>query len=191
LPLWGLIRPGLHYGGRFRAGGAVAVTAVIAAAILTLVVRSKGGPKGVLILSFVAFLAASCTGGTADSELRTMTIDNSEGEKVEVRVEIADDASERERGLMERTELGENRGMLFVFEEQHKLSFWMKDTRIPLSIAYIDSEGRIVDIQDMKPFDDELPNYISAEPARYALEVNRGFFEERGVEVGDRAKLPK
>jgi uncharacterized protein len=67
----------------------------------------------------------------------------------------------------------------------------MKDTRIPLSIAYIDSEGRIVDIQDMKPFDDELPDYVSAEPARYALEVNQGFFEERGVEVGDRAELPK
>jgi uncharacterized membrane protein (UPF0127 family) len=119
-----------------------------------------------------------------------MTIDNSEGEKVEVRVEIADDASEREQGLMGRTELGENRGMLFVFEEQRRLSFWMKDTRIPLSIAYIDAEGRIVDIQDMKPLDDDPPHYTSAEPARYALEVNRGFFDERGVEVGDKAELP-
>jgi uncharacterized membrane protein (UPF0127 family) len=113
-----------------------------------------------------------------------MTIDNSEGEKVEVRVEIADDASEQEWGLMGRTELGKNRGMLFVFEEEQRLSFWMKDTRIPLSIAFMDSEGRIVDIQDMKPFDDELPEYVSAKPARYALEVNRGFFEERSVEVG-------
>jgi uncharacterized protein len=120
-----------------------------------------------------------------------MTIDNSEGEKVEVSVEIVDDASERKQGLMERTELGENRGMLFVFEEEQKLSFWMKDTPIPLSIAFMDSEGRIVDIQDMKPLDDKLPNYTSAEPARYALEVNRGFFDERDVEVGDRAELPK
>jgi uncharacterized membrane protein (UPF0127 family) len=140
---------------------------------------------------WVGLLAANCGGGTADSELRTMTIDNSEGEKVEVQVEIADEASERERGLMGRTELGENRGMLFIFEEEHKLSFWMKDTPIPLSIAYINSEGRIVDIQEMKPFDDELPHYVSAKPARYALEVNRGFFDERGVEVGDRAVLPK
>jgi uncharacterized membrane protein (UPF0127 family) len=90
---------------------------------------------------------------------------------------------------MGRTELGENRGMLFVFEEEQRLSFWMKDTHIPLSIAYIDSEGRIVDIQDMKPLDDELPDYTSSEPARYALEVNRGFFEERGVEVGDKVEL--
>jgi uncharacterized membrane protein (UPF0127 family) len=165
---------------------------VIAAAILALVVWSKGGPKGLLlILAVIALLAASCGGGAADSELRTMTLDNSESEKVEVHVEIADDASETERGLMGRTELGENRGMLFVFEEEHKLTFWMKDTRIPLSIAFIDAEGRIVDIQDMKPLDDELPNYTSAEPARYALEVNRGFFDERGVEVEDRAELPR
>jgi uncharacterized membrane protein (UPF0127 family) len=163
---------------------------VIAAAIVALFVWSKGGPKGILVLSFVAFLAASCASGTVDSELRTTTIESSEGEKVVIRVEIADDASEREQGLMRRTELGENRGMLFVFEKEQRLSFWMKDTRIPLSIAFMDSEGRIVDIQEMKPLDDEPPNYTSAEPARYALEVNRGFFNEHGVEAGDEAKLP-
>ncbi len=62
-------------------------------------------------------------------------------------------------------------------------------TLVPLSIACIVSEGRIVDIQDMKPLDDP-PSYVSAKPARYALEVNQGFFEERGVKVGDRAELP-
>jgi uncharacterized membrane protein (UPF0127 family) len=66
----------------------------------------------------------------------------------------------------------------------------MKNTLIPLSIAYMDSDGRIVDLQDMKPLDDDPPHYVSAEPARYALEVNRGFFEEHGVEVGDTADLP-
>jgi uncharacterized protein len=80
--------------------------------------------------------------------------------------------------------------MLFVFPDEEVRSFWMRNTLIPLSIAYIDSEGRIVDIQDMKPLDDEEPHYVSAEPARYALEVNKGFFDERGVEVGDRAELP-
>jgi uncharacterized membrane protein (UPF0127 family) len=63
-------------------------------------------------------------------------------------------------------------------------------TRIPLYIAYIDAERRIVDIQEMKPFDDDPPHYTSAEPVRYALEVNRGFFEEWGVKVGDKAELP-
>jgi len=119
-----------------------------------------------------------------------VTIDASGGDEVEVRVEIADEPSEQAKGLMYRTALAENRGMLFVFRKEERLSFWMKNTLIPLSVAFMDSEGRIVDIQDMKPLDDDPPSYVSAEPARYALEVNQGFFEERGVEVGDRAELP-
>ena len=128
--------------------------------------------------------------GSGTPNLSTMTIDASGGEKVEVRVEIADDPLERERGLMDRTSLGEDRGMLFVFPKEQPLSFWMKDTKIPLSIAYIDSEGRITDILDMKPRDDEPPHYTSSEPVQYALEVNRGFFDERGVKVGDQVELP-
>ena len=124
------------------------------------------------------------------SGLRTLVIDASGGEKVKVRVEVADDVFERARGLMYRKALGVNRGMLFVYPEEQRLSFWMKNTLIPLSIAYIDSKKRIVDIQDMKPLDDEPPSYVSADPAQYALEVNRGFFEERGVKVGDRVELP-
>ena len=81
--------------------------------------------------------------------------------------------------------------MLFVYPDEQDLSFWMKNTLIPLSIAYIDAQGRIVDIQDMKPLDDDPPNYVSAEPAKYALEVNQGFFDEHGVKVGDRAELPE
>jgi uncharacterized protein len=126
----------------------------------------------------------------APSGRQTVTIETSGGEDVEVRVEIADDTEEMERGLMGRTALAEDAGMLFVFPNERELSFWMRDTLIPLSVAYMDSEGRIVDIQDMKPLDDQPPHYVSAEPARYALEVNRGFFDERGVEVGDRAELP-
>jgi uncharacterized protein len=129
------------------------------------------------------------TGGVSAPGLRTVTI-GSDGGEVEVRVEIADSPDEQATGLMNRTALGENRGMLFVFPDEAERSFWMRNTLIPLSIAYMDSQGRIVDIQDMKPFDDEEPHYVSAEPARYALEVNRGFFDERGVEVGDRAELP-
>jgi uncharacterized protein len=91
---------------------------------------------------------------------------------------------------MYRTTLGENRGMLFVFPDERERSFWMKDTLIPLSVAFIDSERRIIDIQDMKPLDDEPPSYVSAEPAQYALEVNQGFFEKRSVKVGDRVELP-
>jgi len=112
------------------------------------------------------------------------------GGSVEVEVEVADDMDEMRKGLMGRTKLAEDAGMLFVYPEERELSFWMKDTLIPLSIAFMDAEGRIVDIEDMKALDDEPPHYTSAEPARYALEVNEGFFDERGVEVGDRARLP-
>jgi uncharacterized membrane protein (UPF0127 family) len=134
--------------------------------------------------------APTRTESAAGEELRTVTIDASSGEEVTVRVEIADDSAEQAQGLMNRTSLGENRGMLFVFEEEATLSFWMRNTLIPLSVAYIDSEGRIVDIQKMEPLDDEPPQYVSAEPAQYALEVNQDFFEERGVKVGDTTELP-
>ncbi len=124
------------------------------------------------------------------SGLRTVAIDASGGDRVVVRVEIANNFFEQARGLMHRTTLGEDRGMLFVYPDERPLSYWMKNTLIPLSIAYIDAEGRITDILDMKPLDDRPPHYVSPEPVRYALEVNKGFFKERGVKVGDHAELP-
>jgi uncharacterized protein len=136
--------------------------------------------------------ASSTTAPVTESETsQTPTVDiiNSEGERVEVEVEIADNDAERQRGLMERTALAENAGMLFVFEREQPLSFWMKNTLIPLSVAYIDSTGRIVDIQDMEPLDET--SHPSAEPGQYALEVNQGFFAERGIEVGNEVEIPK
>jgi uncharacterized protein len=122
------------------------------------------------------------------SQLPVSTIVNSLGERIPVQVEIADTDAERQTGLSERPTLAEDAGMLFVLDQEQPLSFWMKDTLIPLSIAYISAEGRIVDIQDMLPLD-ETP-HPSAEPAQYALEVNQGFFAERGVAVGDTVELP-
>jgi len=133
--------------------------------------------------------APETTASSAPDDSATIAlIPSGDGERVELEVEIADDDRERQRGLMERTELAENAGMLFVFEQEQQLSFWMKNTLIPLSVAYIDSDGRIIDIQDMEPLD--TTSHPSAEPARYALEVNQGFYEERGIEVGDTAELP-
>ena len=132
--------------------------------------------------SAVLALAQEAVPGT------TLTIVNSAGERVEVPVEVADTDEERQMGLMGRDALAEDAGMLFVFDAEQQLSFWMKDTLIPLSIAFMDSEGRIVDIQDMQPLD-ETP-HLSAEPAQYALEVNQGFFGTRGIQVGDSVELP-
>ncbi len=123
-----------------------------------------------------------------DGSATVALIPSGGGERVELSVEIADDWAKQQRGLMERTELAEDAGMLFVYEQEQPLSFWMKDTLIPLSIAYMDSGGRIIDIQDMEPLD--TTSHPSAEPAQYALEVNQGFYEEHGTEVGDTAELP-
>lgn len=128
---------------------------------------------------------------STSSDLSTLVIETSGGEQVEVRVEVADNAVEQAKGLMYRKELGEDRGMLFVYPDERVLSYWMKNTYIPLSIAYIDSEGRMVDILDMKPLDDRPPHYESSEPVQYALEVNQGFFEREGVKEGDHAELPE
>ncbi len=105
-----------------------------------------------------------------------------------IKVEIVRTEKEKERGLMFREQMGKDEGMLFVYEGEEMLTFWMKNTRLPLSIAFIDKGGRIVDIQDMEPF--SLKTHTSARPARYALEMNRGWFAREGIKVGDMIKIP-
>ena len=104
-------------------------------------------------------------------------------------VEIADTPEERAEGLMFRSSLPADRGMLFVFPEPQPLAFWMKNTAIPLSIAYIARDGTILEIHDMEPY--SLESVASRQPALYALEVNQGTFERLGIEPGDRLRLPK
>lgn len=103
-------------------------------------------------------------------------------------VEVARTEREKERGLMFRERLGKDEGMLFIYEEEGILSFWMKNTRLPLSIAFLTGSGEIIDIQDMEPF--SLRNHRSSLPAKYALEVNRGWFGRNGIRVGHKINLP-
>lgn len=109
-------------------------------------------------------------------------------------VELAENPEQHAQGLMYRKSLPQDQGMLFVFNEEAPRSFWMKNTFIPLSIAYIDARGKIIDIQDMSPvksvLEKEPPSYQSKGPARYALEVNQGFFKKNRIKVGDQLKLP-
>jgi hypothetical protein len=117
--------------------------------------------------------------GTKDRlNTRILSIGN-----VEVEVEIAEDSDSRRTGLMNRKSMDENHGMLFIFETDQKLSFWMKNTLIPLSIAYISSYGEILEIYDMKP--ESLRPVQSLNSVRYALEMNKGWFERHGVVPGD------
>jgi uncharacterized membrane protein (UPF0127 family) len=100
-----------------------------------------------------------------------------------VTVEVAATPSARRRGLMHRESLPDDRGMLFIFPEEKRLTFWMKDTHIPLSIAFARSDGTIVRIADMEPRSERPVS--SRSPARYALEMNRGWFLRHGVLEGD------
>jgi uncharacterized membrane protein (UPF0127 family) len=101
-----------------------------------------------------------------------------------ITVEVADDEVERSQGLMYRDHLGADAGMLFVYPDLAERGFWMKNTKIPLSIAFADADGVIVGIADMKPLDTNTPP--SGAPARFALEMNRGWFAAHGIEEGNR-----
>ncbi|NPB04599.1 MAG: DUF192 domain-containing protein [Thermotogae bacterium] len=103
-------------------------------------------------------------------------------------VEVARSFEERRRGLMFRDTLLENQGMLFIFPYPQRLSFWMKNTYIPLSLAYIGSDWVIKEIYDLQPLD-ERP-VISQKPVMYALEVTQGWFRRHAVGVGDTVKFP-
>lgn len=104
----------------------------------------------------------------------------------ELRVEVAETEAERALGLMHRESLEWDRGMLFIFPVDRYMNFWMKNTYIPLSIAFIRSDGVITEIQHMKPLTTE--SHFSQLPGRYALEVNEGWYRAHGVRVGDPVK---
>jgi uncharacterized protein len=115
-----------------------------------------------------------------------------DGPDVRVQVEIAETAEAKARGLMGRKSLPENSGMVFLEDEPAVSGFWMKDTLIPLSIAFWDEEGRIFRILDMEPcLEESCPTYEPGGAWVGAVEVNQGFFEEHGVEVGDRVELER
>ena len=117
-------------------------------------------------------------------------IETAGGDEVVVAVEVADSAEERQVGLMGRESLPEDAGMIFLFDEDTSGGFWMKDTLIPLSIAFADADGTIVSILDMEPCAaDPCEIYDPGVPYRSALEVNRGAFSRWGVEEGDRLTL--
>ena len=101
--------------------------------------------------------------------------------------ELAETKEEKQKGLMFKKELDENSGMFFVFDEPAYLNFYMKNTYIPLDIAFIDSDFVIVDIQQMKPLDTKI--ITSRFKSKYALEVNKGFCDRVGLVVGDTIKI--
>ncbi|MBO9665745.1 MAG: DUF192 domain-containing protein [Bdellovibrio sp.] len=108
-------------------------------------------------------------------------------------VEVATTPEQQERGLMFRESLGENDGMLFVFKNEETRFFWMKNTLIDLAIGYFNKSGNLIDVQEMKSgkglADSMLPSYASAQPAKYALEMNKGWFDRNKIKLGTKLKI--
>lgn len=102
----------------------------------------------------------------------------------EIRVEIANTPESMGKGLMFRDRLAESSGMIFIYTKPDIQAMWMKNTRIPLSVAFADSDGRILNIEDMEPFSEKA--HSSRGAAAYALEMNRGWFSRRRIGQGDR-----
>lgn len=110
-----------------------------------------------------------------------------------ITVEIAKSREQLEHGLMFREKMTTDSGMLFIFPDEQPLSFWMKNTYIDLTIAYIGKDKKIIDIIDMKAtsaLQTSFPSYPSSKPAMYALEMNQGWFTKNRIKIGDLLKLP-
>jgi uncharacterized membrane protein (UPF0127 family) len=99
-----------------------------------------------------------------------------------IRAEVALAPDERSKGLMFRKALGPNQGMVFLFDEPAVQCMWMRNTLIPLSVAFIADDGRILNVEDMAPQTED--NHCAAKPARYALEMNKGWFVKHGIAAG-------
>lgn len=136
---------------------------------------------GILLLSCSLLFLSEAYGADQKKVLRI----NDKVLKVEWSVSDVD----RIQGLQGRSSLAEDEGMIFDYGEERRLSFWMKNTSIPLSIAFIDRNGVILEIQDMEP--NSLVSHRSAQKARYALEVNQGWFDHNQIKVGDVVHFPE
>ena len=150
-----------------------------------------------LLIWFITTSVTSCT-PSQPNELDKLGVVAMTIKDQPVKLWIADEHDERVKGLMfvtseQMADLpdGTKRGMIFIFEFEQHLSFWMKNTIIPLDIAYLDSVGKVLAIHTMPALDDRTGLYSSGSPARFAIEVNENVWAEIGLQVGDTIALPE
>jgi uncharacterized membrane protein (UPF0127 family) len=138
--------------------------------------------KRLLLSCWLVTLAASAPAQSTPQSLPTIKL----GAGIHnIAAQVAQTPEQRATGLMFRTSMPTNEGMLFVFEQPAKQCFWMKNTLLPLSAAFISDNGTVLNIEDMQP--QSLDSHCSAAPVRFVLEMNRGWFAKRGIKPG--AKL--
>ena len=139
-----------------------------------------------IALLFDCISLASCK--SKKLPVKDIKIVRQDGTVFTVKAEIAEKPEDRNHGFMGRKTIPDGTGMLFVFEKDQILSFWMKNTPHPLSIAYIDSKGKIRNIFDMTPY--STASIVSTVSVRYALEVPQGWYKKNGITEGDTVILP-
>ena len=139
------------------------------------------------LLCVTTVFAASKKAKNFNLPKKELVVTCADGKKVSIVAEIAKSEEARNYGFMERKNIPDGTGMLFVFENDMILRFWMKNTPTALSIAYIDRNGKINEIFDMKPY--SLESIEGTSYARYALEVPQGYFERAGIKAGDSIDL--
>jgi len=140
-------------------------------------------PKKFFCLTLIILNAGLAACAPHKLETTVLNITRADSTPVEITVEIARTEEEKAQGLMHRKKLPDGEGMIFIYDRDQQMSFWMKNTVIPLSIAFIASDGRIIDIKDMQPLD--LNSVKSSRSVRYALETPQGWFDRAGVKPGD------
>jgi len=153
----------------------------------------RGFSYNAAALGMILLLSVSCSAQAGKSQdlskpnpiLKTVTLKAGD---IQVLAEVAKTDLEKNRGLMYRKTLAEGKGMLFDFGIDQKMAFWMKNTSLPLSLAYLGADGTIFQILDLQPFSEE-PR-ASERSVRYALEVPKGWFGKVGLKVGDRFEIP-
>ena len=151
----------------------------------------------VILVTICAAVAIGCNDdggepvptGSDGAPLTRITFVNKEGDEIDLFVEVVDTPEERGRGLMFRQSMPENQGMLFVFEQEGQYSFYMKDTLLPLSIAFVEGEGDILEIEDMQPLTEDL--HSPDEPYLYAIEANQGWFDRHGIGAGAGVRIAR
>jgi len=135
----------------------------------------------------LALLAIAALPAFADAPMRTTVLRIGAHH---IKVEVAQTDAQREKGLMFRQHMGRDDGMLFIFDEPAYHAMWMKNTLIPLSVAFLDAQGTIRNILDMEP--QTLDSHAAAGPAIYAIETNKGWFDGKKIKAGDKVTgLPR
>lgn len=136
-----------------------------------------------IVAALAAFLALSAAHAQEGPQMNLPRVKLSAGMH-QIEAQVAKTNEQRQTGLMHRREMPQHEGMLFVFEEPTQQCFWMKNTLLPLAIAFVADDGTIVNIDEMKP--QSLDSHCSTKPVRYVLEMNTGWFGKKGIKAGAR-----